>query len=615
MFLWTLLSSAIAQDKEVDLKLLELRKHNQQDSIRTELLTDLAYMFKGRNNILAIKYFEAARKLGMTENTQGFVGGRNLDIGEAYLELGNAKKAMEYYLEAEQIYKPLGNKKMLVKCYVNMVNLYLTLGEVVKAKAVLNKAYVYIDTHKASKELCYVYSSMGDILQHEGLYDSAIIYLRKIINVANQLPDEEMRFLKTFSQNNLGLMYKKTKRYEEALGLFYSVLKDSSIVQDDYLKGQVYNNIASTYSAMGNFSKAKIMYDSSLLMTIPNHLDFLTAENYKNLAEYYENQRNVVMENVYLKKYYKLNDSLNNSDNRNRLNELEQNYQEEEHAKLLTAQMEASKRYTLVALFTGIIALGLFYFYFRLRRKSGLLLAQKAEIEKQNRALDTLNKTKDKLFKVIGHDLRNPLVSLSSYLNNLEKEERSTTVDLKLKKETTKALQDSIGLLDNLLTWASTQLKDTQVAKRGIDLSDLLEDVCIDLKQQADLKTISIQCDIEENARYIVSNPEMLSIVFRNILTNAIKFSYPESMIKIVSSLQEDTLRIDINDHGLGMTKEQLQQVFQEGVKTTAGTSGERGSGLGMSIIKDFLDKLDIGYHVESEVDKGTSFSLFFKIG
>ena len=604
--------SVLSQNNSVDTLFKKLHIHPQEDSIRSELLTDVAYFFRESNNLLTIKYLDEAKRIGAKYNTTGFVGGRNLDLGETYTTMGNSQKAMECFLEAEKIFIKNNNTKQIVKTYSDLTLLYLKLNNVTKAKEYISKACKYIDEKKPNFQLCIVYSTMGDAFMQEGLYDSSIFYLNKIIDIAPKIPDSE--YFKDAAESNIGLIYKKQKKYNQAIDIFNRTLSDQQVMNDPYNEAIVRNNLGSTYSEMKKYSKAQINFDSSISICKAIGIEFLLIENYKNLAGLYERSGDKALELKYLKQYHALNDSINSRDNQNQLNQLERNYFEDAKEKLLTTQKEKSKRSSLIAFFTGLLALSILYFYYRSRKKSALLNTQKLEIEKQNVELEKLNHTKDKLFRVIGHDLRNPLVSLSAYLDKTSQPDNKQESNLTLKNETTKALQDSIGLLDNLLTWASSQLHNEEVTKRNIILDDLIDDVCISLKSQAQLKQIQFNIDIKEDANNIISNAEMLAIIFRNILTNAIKFSHPGQTIYISSRLNNHSLLCQIRDEGVGMNAIELKNLLEGKMDISMGTSHEKGSGLGISIVKDLADKLKVNWEIDSEENKGSTFTLYFDI-
>jgi signal transduction histidine kinase len=598
-----------AQNSLIDSLLLKLKNHPTEDSLHSEILKDVAQSFKGKNNLLTIKYFEEARVLGMKENTPQFVTGRHLDLGETYSMIGNSQKALEHFLNAEKLGLKYKNERHILKTYIDISNLYLTLEDPKKAKAYLIKASQHVDVNKPSNQLCWFYNCKGDFFMQEGQYDSCVFYQKKIIAIASQMDDVEYNGVA--AEMNLGLIYKKQKKYNEALAILFKVKNRKDVMEDDYYKAVLYNNIGATYSAMKQSNNATDYFKQSLLICKEKKIEFVAIENYKNLAEMYEKDNNPRMQNIYLKMFYSTNDSMNSKDNQNQLNQLERNFFEEANAKLLISQKEKSTRFTLIAFFTGLISIGLLSVYVQSRKRSILLQAQKSEIEKQNISLEKLNHTKDKLFRIIGHDLRNPLVSLSAFLNKSEQNLDNNKQTSPLKKETTIALQNTIELLDNLLTWANTQLHGNRtITKKVIDLEDLLDDICIALRPQAQLKHIKLVQTIAHDASHVISNADMLGIVLRNILTNAIKFSQAESTIVIKTYLQNQSVHIAIRDEGIGMSKTQLNDLNTHSVSSTKGTAAEHGTGLGMTIIKDFTHKLDIKWHVESTMNIGTTFIL-----
>lgn len=605
-----------ADSSNLEVLIKKLNAHPQEDSVRSELLTDVAYALKGSNNLLAIKYLDAARVLGEKCNTTGFVGGRLLDLGECYTDLGNTEKALQLFKQAEKIFLARDNRKFIFLSLSKICQVYLSIKDYTHANEYLNKAFESIGNFKRNELLSNWYTMKAEILMQRKNYDSALVTLQRILTLAPQIkdgPEFDVSGLVYTTKSNIGLLHKIMNNYSLALKTFEELRFDSVFTKDPYYIAVIYNNLASTQAALGNYSKAKQYFDSAVPITIQNKYVFLEEENYKNMVDMYAKMKEPILENVYLKKYYKLKDSLYNTDKQNQLNQIEQNFTEEANQRALEEQQDKNKRNRTVALLLGLTALVITIVYFRTRHRSKLLALQKVEIEKQNLILKNLNQTKDKLFRIIGHDLRNPLVTLSRFINQQENKVRSAEDQLQLKKDTMQSLQETIGLLDNLLTWASAQLHQQPVTKHMIVLEDLLDDVRIQVQPQADQKQITLTLESQNPELQIISNKPMLSIVLRNILTNAIKFSYPKSSVQIqVVSMGKQT-QIRIQDHGTGMSEEQIRSAMQGEAESSVGTQQEKGSGLGLNIVQDLLQKLGLRWTIESKIQVGTLVTIVYE--
>lgn len=218
---------------------------------------------------------------------------------------------------------------------------------------------------------------------------------------------------------------------------------------------------------------------------------------------------------------------------------------------------------------------------------------KKKEVEEQNKfinqqkeELENLNHVKDRLFSVISHDLRNPLNSLQSYLMLSDNESLSADKRILFKNQSIQAVAQTGNLLDNLLTWAKMQLKDSTPVLIPIVVKNILQDVLDLLKPQAVQKEINFITQLEPIQ--IIADSEIISIALRNILTNAVKFSPLQSEIQIHSELKESIYHLSIKDHGPGMSAKLINSILQSNqISSTKGSLGaESGSGLGLYLVK-----------------------------
>jgi signal transduction histidine kinase len=163
-------------------------------------------------------------------------------------------------------------------------------------------------------------------------------------------------------------------------------------------------------------------------------------------------------------------------------------------------------------------------------------------------------------------------------------------------------------LIDQMLNWNRLERGMFPLNAETINMNDLLSEICKQLKTEAAIKNINIIAEIPENIQ-LQADPRMIQSVLRNICHNAIKFSYPDQEITVKVVRDADYIKINIEDRGVGMTPETVQNLFQlDSSKSETGTSGEKGTGLGLLIVNEFV-KLHRGtIHVESEPGKGSVF-------
>ena len=234
-------------------------------------------------------------------------------------------------------------------------------------------------------------------------------------------------------------------------------------------------------------------------------------------------------------------------------------------------------------------------------------------IKKQKRELQKINATKDKLFSVIAHDLKgpfNPILGFSQLLS-----EEIDTLNQKEIKEISKMLyqqsKDAFNLLSNILDWSRTQLNGIEASKENIDLKEFTDEVIDFVDDNAQMKNINLGAEIKNETR-VFADRNLLYSVLRNLITNAIKFTPEEGKITIQSKEKIQEVEISISDTGVGMTQEQIKSLFRPKTEnnTTRGTNNEQGTGLGLIICKEFIEKNGGKISVTSEKGKGSRFSF-----
>jgi ligand-binding sensor domain-containing protein/signal transduction histidine kinase len=256
-------------------------------------------------------------------------------------------------------------------------------------------------------------------------------------------------------------------------------------------------------------------------------------------------------------------------------------------------------------------------------KKSKQILLQQSELTKsrdeltvKNLELKDLNANKDKLFSIIGHDLRNPVAALSALTEMLQGNYQH--LDDKGRLEIVKHIQSSSQslnyLVNNLLDWALVQSKHLNPIRKQVEVRKLANDCIKVLSLGALTKGVALQNTCEEGVQ-VVADPHMLETILRNLIGNAIKFTPREGKVVVSTKTEQSNIVITIEDTGVGMSQEKKNQLLsskQGG--STAGTSNEKGSGLGMVIVKEFVEASGGRLEIESTLDKGTTFKVFLPI-
>jgi signal transduction histidine kinase len=250
-------------------------------------------------------------------------------------------------------------------------------------------------------------------------------------------------------------------------------------------------------------------------------------------------------------------------------------------------------------------------------RKNISLEEQKEEIVianevlmKQKDELNELNAMKDTFFSILAHDLKNPFSSLYSLsglvvqnFQNMDEDEQLTA--LKKIEDSTKLIYN---LLDNLLTWSQSQRGDIDYLPEKFLLSNLVNTNINLHKVSAENKGVRITSGVRGEL-HAYGNREMISTVLRNLINNAVKYSHKGGVIEVNVAEKDDKLEVVVSDQGVGMSRENAEKIFRIDAKVKSpGTQGEKGTGLGLILCKDFVEINKGQIWVESEEGSGSTF-------
>ncbi|WP_462252700.1 tetratricopeptide repeat-containing sensor histidine kinase [Ferruginibacter sp.] len=610
LFCTTLFSQV---NKEVD-SLLKALDTEIQDSNKLRTLNRIGNYYIDNNPSKALEYFERSAALAKKNNNTLRLGNAYYDIGFCYLLKNDFDKSLDRYQQSAKIYEQLKDNRRLTNAYMSIGNVFFQSKTLNKANEYYDKAEQIVEQSKDSGQLASLYAQRGTMYDQTQQYDSALLYLQKSMAIAKLINDD---YMVTTGLSNMGLTYKHKKNTALALQYFDTVLKKYAAMAEPPIDNLavIYNNIGATQSQAGNYTKAIEAFNKSIAYCLQEGLTGITMENYRNMADMYAGMKDYRQQSIYLEKYYHLKDSIFSNDNKNQLTQLETDYQlEKKNISLVKEQSETAKQknqrniFIIVAIGAAVLLAALAFFFLRIKQNNILLQDKNTQINKQKDELQTLNHVKDRLFSVISHDFRNPLVTLKSYLSLADSPNLTAEKKDKFKSQTVQAVSQTSDMLDNLLVWANMQIKNTRPAITNVNVEDCIDDAIGAATAQAMQKNIQIKKDIQITSAAADSN--IVEIALRNIITNAVKYSHANSEILVSTAAHEQQIYITVKDEGIGMSKEQIEDLLQNDAESTAGTQGEKGSGLGLFLVKELLQKINAVLVIESEEGKGSSFII-----
>ena len=241
------------------------------------------------------------------------------------------------------------------------------------------------------------------------------------------------------------------------------------------------------------------------------------------------------------------------------------------------------------------------------------LVAARRIIEEKNEELRKTIAGRDKMYSVIAHDLRSPMASMKMLLNTIMMSVEKDKIDpdiFDILEMSNKTSEEVFSLLDNLLKWTKSQLGKLTVIPQKLDISGLADGVVEVMNSVAEVKHIKlIRTDHESFFVYV--DIEMIKSILRNLISNAVKFSNPDSEIKVGIKAEDGKVIVSVTDSGKGIKKEDQHKLLKDSTHfTTYGTNSEEGSGLGLLLCRDFARKNGGELWFESEENLGSVFSF-----
>jgi len=236
------------------------------------------------------------------------------------------------------------------------------------------------------------------------------------------------------------------------------------------------------------------------------------------------------------------------------------------------------------------------------------------EIKRMNAELKALNQTKDKFFSIIAHDLKSPFAGLLMLFDLLLDQKITVSEEDQLKmltrlRESSKAV---FTLIQNLLEWSLLNLNSIKINPEKVGINLVADEIIHLLKPVADSKEITLANEIEGELSGLIDLNSIKTVV-RNLVSNSLKFTPRGGKITVSGKEDNDKIEIVVSDTGVGMKKEQMERVFTPGGnRSTKGTENEKGTGLGLVLCHELMVKNNGGVKVESEIGKGTAFTIFF---
>ncbi len=543
--------------------------------------------------------------------------------GKLHYELGDYDNALRYYFEGAKIAESAKDYAYMCEVYTLISDVYIINKNFHKSDEYLAKEWAIIQGYFTEDDwmLASYYSKKSRLFHIKNDLDSALHYAWKVANITRKTAARSTDDAK-LHVNDLrlvGITYTAMARYKEAEQIFSQckAILDTVKVQSGNAKTlcRLYGNIGDLKQQKGDYAGALSAFNESLnYAKVIAHPD-AQMNAYLKLSEVYNKQQNYKEEALFLKKYYELKDSLYTTDKQVKMTELEADYQlEKKNATLALQQAETARQKNLRNISVGIagtvlLLLGALTILYRgIRSKNKLLAAQNEQILEQKEALEKLNTVKDKMFSVISHDLRNPIQTLKTFFALTKQKQLSPEKQARYQNQMEQSVIQTGTMMDNLLVWAQMQLNNQPPQILPTDTAEAIKNAIAEVAAQAQLKQIRFEEAIF--TVHALANKIILEIAIRNLLTNAIKFSKANSLIKVANYVEHEKVIIRIQDFGLGMDAGLVTQLNGKSMESRVGTQGEKGSGMGLMLVVQLLHQIKARIELQSIPGEGSTFAI-----
>jgi signal transduction histidine kinase len=623
-----LLSPAVTAQQFINDSLLAvLHSHSQNDTTRVNLLNQVARTYFTIDAPTAAKYgAEALRLSDSLHYSKGKIWAwRNLALVEN--TKGHLDQQMQLTLNALKLAEVLGDSYTLGVLNNDVGNIFTELNTPRDALIYLKKSLAIKLKRNEKIEIAKTLNNIGSAYISLKIPDSAMLFLERAEKIKLELHDQ--RGL-AYTYENMGIVAMLRHRYDDALR--YHQLSARYYQDAGNLPGVVKSslNLAEIQTMQGdlkgaakNLEKAKLLNDT--LGNVKNEMIYYkiryeldsARKDYASAFESYKefSNRNIDFFNAEKGRLISRSQEKYESEKKQRENIL---LKKEQHMHLATIQQQRVLVLSAAALFLALLLITVMVYrlykrqqelYLELNNKNREVSMQNRIILEQNATLENLNQVKDKIFSVISHDLRSPLAILEGLLFLLKDEKIDAAQFRIYTDELWRDVKNTAYMMDNMLQWASNQMKGIGVKADDFDVTLLLNREFELLQTLARQKEVKLSHELNKNIM-VYADPDMIRLVMRNLINNAIKFTPSGGEVMITATHDNEQAEITVKDNGTGIPIENQHRIFSNIYYSTTGTQNEKGCGLGLHLSKDFVERNHGQIWFNSMPGNGSSFSF-----
>lgn len=502
-------------------------------------------------------------------------------LGNAYQKLNLYDQSISYYIKARALYLQNGTELRASECSDDLGLLYAKIGKLDSAIICHRHALKIAEKYHASESSAYASLHLGEVYVKLKQFHMAEPFLTKALNIGQKNNFTPVIIDALMDLGNINFEQQRFEKaadfYEKAYGLALTNERKTLLVE-------ACRNLAKTEAALGNFSKA-YQYQAIYI----TYKDSITTETTnKNIAEMEAKYQNEQKQHEIL---------LLNEKNKTQ--------------SLVLKSKQLSQNLLYAGLFFILLIAGLLWRSYAIKQKANIALGLKnneisaayQQISEVNDKLNEANQSKSKLFSIISHDLRGPVISLFQFLSLQKNNPEWLNVEEKT-KHNDRIIQSAENLsevMEDLLIWSKSQMESFELSLEMISIKELLDEVSLiyNIHLQEKNLRLNINCP---SGLHFSTDINFIKIIIRNLLNNAIKYSPENDEISISASESMNGVRLSFKNNGIGLNKEQIAGMDNwQSIKSSS-------TGLGLKLTREFIEKLNGTLDIISEAGKGTDF-------
>tara|TARA_R110001606_G_scaffold9783_1_gene41927 strand:+ start:185 stop:2233 length:2049 start_codon:yes stop_codon:yes gene_type:complete len=563
-------------DKSIEFSLETIKNPELSSFPKTEMkiynILGQGYYFK---NDYPSTYTQFLHTLAIAEKNsdQFHLFRMNMNLGTIFSRLEDNEEALKYYAVAFKHVKNLKDPTKEAMMLSNMAFLNIELGNLNQAKIELDETLALLEKNKQTTWLAWTFSTLGLYYLTLNDFDNALVNYQKSLDMHDEFNDVKA-------------------------------------------KADIKYGLGRSYLGLNNLIKAEANINESVTLYASSDYDTGLEKAYRTLYEISKSKDDVAESLKYLELTEKLSNDNFKKKNRRNLTMLNAKLNFEKETENLKAQNELAinqqrkyVKWALAALFTSLVIVFLILNANKREKLLNKKLANQAKILNKNQeALTQINSNQDRLFSIVGHDLRGPIISLNEILTLYLEDPEGKDYFEKFAPQLKEDLEQVQFTMDNLLHWGKTQMQGNTINVRSISVRNELDIILQLYRNEINKKAITINNQVAVN-HSVFADLQQFNVIFRNLINNAIKFTPNEGMITIKTKIKDKNLVIQVSDTGVGMTESDVQKLFSDTENfSNYGTNLEKGTGLGLRLVKAMVIKNSGEIIVKSEPNKGSQF-------